>query len=142
MGEGAFGALEGQVFAEFGEEGIDVGLGDDVAVFVALGLDAVEFAVDVFGDQVDACVVAQIEFRPEPDAGELRPIERQLREQTFHQALEAGSQHSLVALRLLTKARQHFIQRHAHGLVSVAPWAEAAKKARILSRTHRRLATA
>ena len=91
MGEGAFGALEGQVFAEFGEEGVDVGLGDDVAVFVALGLDAVEFAVDVFGDQVDAGVVAEVEFRPEPDAGKLGLIERQLREQTFHQPFEAGA---------------------------------------------------
>ena len=135
VGEGALGAFEGKVFAELGEEGINVGLGDNVAVFVALGLDAVEFAVDVFGDQVDACVVTEVEFRPEPDAGELRSVERQLREQTFHQSLEAGPHGGKIALRLLAKARQHLIQCHAHGPASFAPWAEATKKARILSRT-------
>ena len=128
VGEGALGAFEGKVFAERGQEGVDVGLGDDVAVFVALGLDAIERAVDVLGHQVNARVLAKVELRPKPDAGELRLVERQAREQTFHQMLETLPQRGFVPLRLLAEARQHLIQRHAHGPVSVAPRAEAEKR--------------
>ena len=135
VGEGALGTLEGKVFAERGQEGVDVGLGNDVAVFVAFGLDAIERAVDVLGHQVNARVLAKVELRPKPDAGELRLIERQAREQAFHQMLETLPQRGFVPLRLLAEARQHLIQRHAHGRSPPRPGPRPQKRRASSSRT-------